>query len=281
MALMRLRDQGTAETVARQALAMQIKLHGQGSREEASGLCNLGDIIRHEGKNAEAVTDFQRALTIRKNLLGEDDDEVGWAQEGLSFALSAEGKRDEAISAARQALAIMLKVHGDAHPYTSYEYWCLGSQLVDGTSNEVAEAETDLRKAIAIQEKTVGRGKWSQAWMHHHLAIALANRNQPVEAESHFREALDIARKEGPDRSDMVQLLLGYASFLRHNNREADARPLAEEAVALCRRHPDHLWASRTRRAVATLKGILGDLGDTNALAKLNLEFPAAGRSGR
>ncbi|HEX4349511.1 MAG TPA: serine/threonine-protein kinase, partial [Verrucomicrobiae bacterium] len=54
MALMRLRDQGTAESVARQALAMQIKLHGTNSAEEASVLCNLGDIIRHEGKNAEA-----------------------------------------------------------------------------------------------------------------------------------------------------------------------------------------------------------------------------------
>jgi hypothetical protein len=76
----------------------------------------------------------------------------------------------------------------------------------------------------------------------------------------------------------MVQLLLGYASFLRHNHRVEDARPLAEEAVALCRRHPDPLWASRTRRAVATLKDILGEVGDTNALTKLTQEFPATAR---
>jgi serine/threonine protein kinase/Tfp pilus assembly protein PilF len=282
MALMRLRDQGTAEGVARQSLAMQIQLHGTNSLEEAPVLCNLGDIIRHEGKNAEAEADFRRALAIRKSQLGDDDDDdQAFAFEGLSFALSPQGKTAEAKIAAREALAIMRKIHGDEHPNTSYEYWCLGSLLVDGTPDEVAEAEIDLRKAIEIQEKTVGKGKWSQAWMHHHLAIALAKRNQPVEAEVHFREALDIARKEGPDRSDMVQLLLGYVSFLRHNDRAGDARPLAEEAVALCRRHPDPLWASRTRRAVTTLKDVLGEVGDTNALAKLNLEFPTKARPGK
>jgi serine/threonine protein kinase/tetratricopeptide (TPR) repeat protein len=281
MALMRLRDQGTAEEVARQSLAMQIKLHGEGSLEEASVLCNLGDIIRHIGKNEEAETDFRKALAIRKSHLGADDDDVAWALEGLSFALSAQRKMAEAKISARAALAIMRKVHGDDHPYTSYEYWCLGSLLVEGTPDEVAEAETDLRKAIAIQEKTVGKGKWSQAWMHHHLALALAQRNQPEEAETHFREALDIARKEGPDRSDVVQLLLGYVSFLRHNQRVEDARPLAEEAVALCRRHPNPFWASRTRRAVVALKTVLGELGDTNSLAKLNVEFPTRARAGR
>ena len=280
MALMRLRDQKTAEVVARQCLALEAKLHGEGSNEEAALLCVLADILRHSQRNAEAETDFRKAFAIWKSLGSADDDETAWALEGFSFALSADGKLDEAKSAARQALAVMLKNHGEEHPYTSLEYWCLGSLLVDGTPDEVAEAETDLRKAIEIQEKTVGKGKWSQAWMHHHLAIALSKRNQPVEAEVHFREALDIARKEGPDRSDMVQLLLGYVSFLRHNNRAADARPLAEEAVALCRRHPDLLWATRTRRAVTALKDVLGEVGDTNALTHLNLEFPAAARPG-
>jgi hypothetical protein len=127
----------------------------------------------------------------------------------------------------------------------------------------------------------VGKGKWSQAWMHHHLAIALEKRNQPAEAEEHFREALAIATKEGPNRSDMIQLILGYVSFLRHNQRANDARPLAEEAVDICRRHSSHLWASRTRRAVTALKDVLGETGDTNALAKLNLEFPPSARPDR
>jgi serine/threonine protein kinase/tetratricopeptide (TPR) repeat protein len=275
MALMRLRDLETAEGVARQSLAMQIKLHGQGSPEEASVLCILGDILRHSGKNAEAETDFRRALSIRKKHFGDDDDEVAWAQEGFAFALSAQGKMAEAKTAARAALAIMLKNHGEEHPYTSYEYWCLGSLLVEGTPEEVAEAEVDLRKAIEIQEKTVGKGKWSQAWMHHHLAIALAKRNQPKEAEENFREALAIATKEGPNRSDMIQLILGYVSFLRHNQRSNDARPLAEQAVNICRRHKSRLWASRTRRAVTALKDVLSDTGDTDALAKLNVEFPS------
>ncbi len=279
MALMRLRDFETAEGVARQSLAMQTKLHGDDSPEAAAVLCVLGDILRHTGRNAEAETDFRKALAIRKDKFGEGDDEVAWALEGFGFALSAQGKMAEAKTAARESLAIMQKVHGDDHPYTSYEYWCLGSFLVEGTPEEVAEAEPYLRKAIAIQEKTVGKGKWSQAWMHHHLAIALAKLNQPEEAETHYREALAIARKEGPDRSDMIQLILGYVSFLRHNHRLADARPLAEEAVAVCRRHPERLWASRKGRAVATLRQVLTEIGDTNALAKLNLEFPTGSKA--
>ena len=278
MALMRLRDFETAEAAARQSLAMQIKLHGDDSSEAASVLCILGDVLRHTGRNAEAEADFRKALAIRKDKFGENNDEIAWALEGFGFALSAQGKMTEAKTAAREALAIMRKNHGEEHPYTSYEYWCLGSFLVEGTPDEVAEAETDLRKAIEIQEKTVGKGKWSQAWMHHHLALALAKRNEPEEAETHFREALDIARKEGPDRSDMIQLLLGYVSFLRHNHRAQEARPLAEEAVAICRRHPSRLWASRQRRAVTALQDVLAETGDTNALAKLNLEFPTAAR---
>jgi serine/threonine protein kinase/Tfp pilus assembly protein PilF len=279
MALMRLRDLETAEVAARQSLAMQTKLHGDESPEAASVLCILGDVLRHSGRNAEAETDFRKALAIRKTAFGEDNDEIAWALEGFGFALSAQGKMTEAKTAAREALAIMQKAHGEEHPYTSYEYWCLGSFLVEGTPEEVAEAETDLRKAIEIQEKAVGKGKWSQAWMHHHLAIALSKRNQPQEAESHFREALAIARKEGPDRSDMIQLILGYVSFLRRNHRSEDARPLADEAVSICRRHPSRLWASRQRRAVTALREVLTETADTNSLGKLNLEFPTAAKA--
>jgi hypothetical protein len=70
-------------------------------------------------------------------------------------------------------------------------------------------------------------------------------------------------------------LILGYVSFLRHNQRSNDARPLAEQAVNICRRHKSRLWASRTRRAVTALKDVLSDTGDTDALAKLNVEFPS------
>jgi serine/threonine protein kinase len=83
-ALYVLHETDEAETFTRQAIAMQRKLRGDGSLQEASALEHLGDILRHQHnlhredptKLAEAETACRASLAIRRKRLGNNSDEV-------------------------------------------------------------------------------------------------------------------------------------------------------------------------------------------------------------
>jgi serine/threonine protein kinase len=250
-----------AETLTRQAIAMQHRLRGNDSLQEAESLCGLGDVLRHQWSRSgrledkrqlvEAESAIRTGLAIRRRRLGNDNDEVLWAFIILKGVLVDEGMSDKAESIIREGLAICLKIHGADHPFTGINYCLLGdSELAQGKMNE---AVTSYRKGLDILERTYGKGKWHQAWAHNGLAIALAAQGKPAEAELHYREALAIARKEmGADHPDVPRFFKRLADFLRANGKLADAESVLREELATQRKS-----VGDNRLAVATT---LGDL---------------------
>jgi serine/threonine protein kinase len=276
-ALYALHETDEAESVTRQAIAMQRKLRGDGSLQEASALEHLGDILRHQyyfhsedqAKLAEAETAVRGSLAIRRKRLGNNSDEVAWALHTLNMVLDAEGKLAEAEAVIREALTIHRKNHGEDHPSVGMDYCVLGGSL--GAQNRLDEAAANYRRGLDILERTTA-AKWEQAGAHAGLARILAGQGKLGEAEIHHREALDLARKVvSADDAYLPGHIDSLANILRKNGKLAEARPLAEEAVAICQRHPDRVEPGTQRDAFATLRDVLTDLGDTNALEKLNL----------
>ncbi|MSU58721.1 MAG: tetratricopeptide repeat protein [Pedosphaera sp.] len=274
-ALMFLRSIDEAETFARQAIAMQRKLRGNDSLQEAHSLVNLGDVLRHQGKLAsnyndrtkpdEAETVIRAGLAIRRKRLGNDSSEVAWALHALRIVMEARGNLDEAEGVTREALAIHRKLYGDEHPDTAASYTALGGVLT--LQNKLPEAEVPYRKGLETLKRIEGSGKWHQANAHLGFADLLQKQGKLDEAEFQYREALATARTA--KHINLPHFTASLANFLRRNGKLTEARPLAEEAVALCQRHPEQVARWMQDLAFGALRDVLTDLGDTAAAEAL------------
>ena len=242
-ALMYLRAADEAETVTRQAIAMQRKLRGPNSLEEAFSLCNLADVLRHtngprEQRLAEAESAARKCLAIRRMRLGNDNDDTAWALHSLAIVLNVEGNAAEAEAAIREAHAIRVKIHGDNHPFTAIDLNMLG--LVVSDEGKFGEAEDCFRRSLTIMENMDGKGKLSQGRGHAWLGEALRKQGKLQEAEAEYREAVAIGTKEvGPDYLDLLEFLAPLARVLAAEGKLDEARQSAQQAVDICQRHSD------------------------------------------
>lgn len=275
-ALFFLREIDEAETCMRQALALQRKLRGPGSLEEASALGHLADILRHQwllshdGRRlTEAETAARDSLALREQRLGHDSDRVAWTLFSLHLVLQIEGRTTEAEAACREALAIFRKLYGEDHPSTAYVRMGLTRSVPLENSN-LPEGEAALRRSLATQIRTEGEGKVDQDYTHFSLAEVLERQGKLGDAEQHYRAALEIARREmGVDHEDWP-FTASLAGILRKQGKLAEARQFAEEAVAICQRNSTRIDPWVKERSFATLSEVLTDLGDTNALSTLD-----------
>jgi tetratricopeptide (TPR) repeat protein len=278
-ALMVLRRIDEAERDVRQALALQRKLRGNDSVEEALALQCLSAVLRHQADRTDSATaqrqlveaeeSIREALAIFRKRLGDDGDRVTWALQELGMVLATAGRPDQAEDAVREAVMIRRRLHGDVHPYLASHYRLLGGVLCQ--QGKVEEAEEVLTKSLEIGQKMGVQGNNSELYTHVRLASVLAARGKLEEAETHRREAVMIARREmGADYPDLPNLLRALAETLQKNGKLADARTAAEEAVAICQRNPTLVPHAAQQAAFETLRGVLEDLGDTAALDALN-----------
>src|SRR5262249_34875270 len=132
-----------------------------------------------------------------------------------------------------------------------------------------------FRKAIEVDEKING-GKPSEPYSQHSLAELLTRQGKFEEAETHFYQAVALARSRyGPDGTSLPMFLSDLANLLRQRGKLTEARHAAEEAVAICKRVRERIHPRDCRMALRALKSALTELGDAAALEKLE----AAGQS--
>ena len=74
----------------------------------------------------------------------------------------------------------------------------------------------------------------------------------------------------GTNHADLSFFIAGLAGFLQQMGQLAEARPLAEEAVAICQRSPDQVERRFQQAAFDCLRAVLKELGDTAALERLD-----------
>jgi serine/threonine protein kinase len=275
-ALSYLREFDEAETVTREAIAMQRKLRGKGSAKEATSLCSLSDTLRHQarirGDRAKLLAEAERAaregLAIRRERLGSESDDTAWALHDLSMVLLDEDKAAEAETVIREAHRIRVKNYGNEHPYTADDLAILGEVLL--RQGKLMEAEECCRRSLSVSEKTEGKGKLSQSDAHYFLGEVLHKQGELKEAETHYRESVVIAKREmGNDYLDLPGFLSALAAVLAEEGQLAEARQCAEEAVDICQRHPNQVELWQHDRAVSALREVLAKTGDVPANANV------------
>jgi CHAT domain-containing protein/Tfp pilus assembly protein PilF len=106
-----------------------------------------------------------------------------------------------------------------------------------------SEAETLLRRALALGEQALGPEHPAVATRLLILAALYGNQGRYAESEQLYRRALAIREKAlGAEHSDVAQSLNNLAAFFFGQGRYADAEPLYRRALAIYEKTlgPDH-----------------------------------------
>ncbi|MEP7308395.1 MAG: tetratricopeptide repeat protein [Acidobacteriota bacterium] len=212
---------------------------------------DLGDALRARGQYGEARRAYEAALKIAGELKDLPDQGVALARLG-ALAL-AEGKLDEALARQQAALQLFQELH---EPEMEAAAW---HQLgrVYHQQRRWDDAERHYREAARVSEERGHLAAAAQTWSQ--LAVCAHDAGNVEAAEDWYRKAIEVNRRIG-NPTPLTQCLSNLADLLQNRpGRLADARPLAEEALAVAQ----HLDPS----AAETWKGygVLADIIDNEA----------------
>jgi len=291
-----LREQGKraeSEATYRESLAMRKKLLGNENAEVARTMNDLASLLSDELKDGEPEALLREALRIRRKLFENDNPDVARSLDDLAYVLNRHGQVNEAVAMHYEALAIRKRTLGENHVEVIYSYRNLARALE--AQGQPTEAEKMLRHALAVSQTLLGNqhpdqpgiirdlanlieaqgrvseaaglrnrpGASSQTTVHslHEAGKHLQQQGRLAEAETNFREALALRRKQfGDVHREVVDTLAALGLVLHQEKKLAEAEQVNREALATERKlsGDEHLLVASAMRQLA---GVLNQPG--------------------
>src|SRR5271157_1511679 len=213
----------------------------------------------YERNYGKATTDLQTSLSQREEKLASDQNAVADAAFFLGQSLYEQGRYKESAVAYQRCLQIR---PDDAT--------VLNNTAMSLTyAGDYAGAESLQRRALAINEKTLGPNHPLVAAGLNNLATLLYAKGDYAGAEPLYRRALAIQEKAlGQDHPSVAIDLNNLASLLYHKGDYVGAEPLFRRAVAIDEKAlgPDHPDVARDLNNLALLLQAKGDYARAEAL---------------
>jgi tetratricopeptide (TPR) repeat protein len=207
---------------------------------------DLGTLLMHAGKTAEAEAEYRSALAVYRKLADQspsvDEFRGGQASthNAMGILLSNTGKLAEAEVEYRSALALVQKLADDNQNATRFGnilakcHNNLGILLIQ--TGRPAEAEAEYRTAMALQRKLVDddphdtESQYFLANTGDNLGVVLSRTGRPAEAEAEYRRALAIFQRLTGDNLEvpyyrhlMAECLTNIGDLLADAGRAAEA----------------------------------------------------------
>ena len=221
-----------AETLHYRVVAIHEKTLGRENPVSATSLSNLGNVLYLQGKFKEAEAVHRRVLALREKVLGTEHPDTATSMNNLANVLQQQGK-DELL-APSEARA---QARSNLQAYT--------------------ETERLFRKALEIQERTLGPEHPATANTLNNLSTYLDRRGRPEEAEPLQRRALSILEKSlGPLHPDTAAMLTTLAVMLDRQGKLTESEALYRKAVEIARQagNPRILLLNSSRLGYALAK---------------------------
>jgi serine/threonine protein kinase len=227
----------------------------------------MGQVYDNLGLYARAQTLLQRAVDIRRRVLGPENPDTLRSMNDLARTLDHEGHYAEAETLVRQTLDIERRVLGPENPDTVWSISNLGISL--SREGRYAEAENLLREAFDTRRRILGPEHPQTLVSMSNLAAALADERQFVDAEKLLRETVDVKRRVlGREDLDTIVSLNNLASVLNSEGKYTEAERLFRETLDTRRRvlGPEH---PQTLLSMINLADTLTKMGQYDEAEKM------------
>jgi tetratricopeptide (TPR) repeat protein len=230
-----LREAGAFE-LAQKFAQRALSLAAKGSLDEAMARFSLGDMAEDLSKYDAAVAQFEAALKIRKNLLGDDHCDVASVHVSLSVVFRRLGRLDEALAICSSALEIFNKAPGDNQKNIANCHHEMGSILAK--QGKYDEAMEHYSIGLAITLRTEGETTGAAGFLSN-IGDVLKHQNKLDEATEKYVSALRIYEKAKLDT--LVALCHEIiASLLSNQDKLEGALEHARKALAIRRSKLSH-----------------------------------------
>jgi non-specific serine/threonine protein kinase/serine/threonine-protein kinase len=214
---------------------------------EASIRMTIGKTYRELGQYPEAGREYERALMLRRRVLGEQHPDTLEAMDGLGSLYRDEGKYPQAEPLLAKALEVRRRVSGDGRPETLRAMNELAT--VYQTEGKYREAELLTARVLEVSRRIHGERDRNTMEAMHNLGLLYMIGGERQQAEALLSEAYDLYRKIlGDDHPDTLIVMETLASLYRRQEKLEQAEVFFTRALEIRRRvlgaqHPDTLNA--------------------------------------
>jgi class 3 adenylate cyclase/tetratricopeptide (TPR) repeat protein len=270
-----------AQSLAKDALALDELTLGTAHPEVARSLNNLGNAHFYQGRYADAQPLHERALAIRERALGPNDPLVAISLNNIANLYMYLGRYAEAEPLHERAIAIRAQALGPDHPHLAASFNNLA--VLHVKQRQYDRAQPLYERALTLRERILGPDHPDVANSLNNLADLYEKQHRYGEAEQLYARALAIwERGLGPDHPDVAHSLNNLADVCVQQGRYAEAQSLYERALGIWERalgpnHPDvaeglvglaavHKHLGRNKEALASFERALSIKGRTFAV---------------
>jgi eukaryotic-like serine/threonine-protein kinase len=218
------------ELLGRAAARIEGKFADQ-PRVEAAIRKTIGHTYLSLGNYPAAQPHLERALELRRAVLGEEDRSTLSTMNNLAVVYRALGDRAKAEPLLVESLEITRRTLGEEHPDTLPGMHNLALLYSD------EEAEPLLVKALEISRRVLGEEHPRTLHAMTGVAMRQWRKGELAKAETTFVQVLDIRRRVlGEEHPDTLASMHNLAGLYRAQKEYAKAEPLAVECVEVSRR---------------------------------------------
>jgi tetratricopeptide (TPR) repeat protein len=200
----------------------------------AQTLSHLGVLRTESGDPAGAVPLLTEALQLRRQLLGNDHNDVAISLVELGRAYSSLERLDRAEPLFREALATRRKVLGEEHREVAVSLGDLAVLLWH--KGDFAAAEPFFQQSLAMHRKTVGPEHPNVGQAMANLAQLKLDQQEFATAETLLRDALGIIRRSFGEHHWRTARMLGHVSAaVRLQGRLEEAAVTLDDSLVMAR----------------------------------------------
>jgi tetratricopeptide (TPR) repeat protein len=234
---------------------------------EASLRQTIGSTYLDLGLYAEAQREIERAVDLRRRVLGEEHPDTLRSLVSLANTIRAQGKYQEAEALYARVLRVQQRVLGEDHPDTFATMNDLAHDYHDET--KYPESLALLTRVMDIQRRKLGAEHPETLRTMLNLAAATRDLGKYPEAEDLFQKVLGIQRRTlGEEHPETIATLNQLALEYREAGKFPQSEALLVQSLALRRRvlgkeHPDTL---ETMNDLAILYRVNGKYAQAEAL---------------
>ena len=221
-----LRDRGdyaAAEALHREALATNERILGPDHPNTAATRNLLAGLLILKGDLAEAETLHRSYAESYRRSFGPSNIEYGGALNNLALTIELQGRLDEAEHILDDALRISLQLGDDNPRVVTIMAHLARVHIAQGRA---AEAEPDLRRVLAVRQRTLPKGHWQIGQAQSLLGASLLAQKRSTDAEPLMLDA-NHSLKPVPgeqDRERLANRARLVAFYVRAGrNKDADA----------------------------------------------------------